>query len=369
MMGMRRNLPKIFRVIDWQEKGGCQELIEPLVSVTDASGSEEINVRRVIKTTGNLWHPAVRVAIKRWRHIVMYHEHFERPGHYKVAHRDWVNIAEEQLRAIGPDGRGIAQRARQLAIKPHDAWVFKVMLGSGIDRRLLLHAHTQISEWRRMLQEIRGNGLSEENAAAEVIQCIENHYLKAEIQGGPLLYDERYGVFVSSSPLQPAATLPLSVARTILIKRMAYDYHFGECEGFEEVTREAWERALSEMTEDVKLEIELSGFIPDWFCAPLIPSPGPTKLDLLLGFFKSKTTVTSAGVSRRGGLHYLTGRNPEGFPRRIPRIEELSNAFDEWRFDMDPQLLKTHRHRRLPTGMPHHIDARYLFPQMNTYRY
>lgn len=358
-----------YKVIDSRDKGGCPEPAEPLVVFIGARGEGTLNVREVVRRTGDLWHPAVRVAIERWRHIIMYHEHFERPGHYKVAHPDWVNVAEEQLRAIGSDGSGIAQKARQVAIKPHDAWVFKVVLGSGMDRRLLLHAHAQIGIWRGRLQEIRRNGLSEEEAVKKLVQSIEEDYrLLAAERRTLLVHDfERSSALASGSPHLPAATLPLTEFRMFTLDRLVDHYLFLECDSRDDMGQEVVERALSRMPEDLRLEMALSGFMPWWRCAPLLPSPGPTKLDLLLGFFKSKTTVARSGASRRGGWHYLIGRSERGLPRGIPRLEELSNAFDEWRFGVDTELLKKHRRRSLRSSQSYPIAARYLFPQVNTY--
>ncbi len=365
-----KEIETTYTVTDWIDKGGRPEAIDPLVVSRDAVGREQtFSVRVIARETGNLWHTAVRVAVERWRHVIMYREHFERPGYYKVAHREWVNVAEEQLNAIGPDGRGIATKAKQMAIKPHDAWKFKVMLGSEMDRRLLIHLHKQLSSWRAKLQELRGNRLSEAQAVKSLIQSIEEDYHLLAAQGNPLaMFDFERSGLVPGSPHLPAASLPLSQDRRYLLTRVIDDYLFLECDSRDEMTPELIQRALERMPDNERTEIALSGFMPWWCSAPLLPSLGPTKLDLLLRFLESKSTVTRNGDCRRGGWHYLTGISTNGRPCGIPRIDAFLNAFDEWRFEIDSQLLRKHRTRGLKSARDWpRINPRYLFPQMNTF--
>jgi hypothetical protein len=254
--------------------------------------------------------------------------------------------------------------------------VFKEVLGGGIDSWVLQDVFTLLPVLREHLKQLRESGLSEDDSVAAVIQSLKKTFGMMAARGC-FYYEQTRG---RVSLQEPGASLPLGYVERLRLEirtkhLLAWDHtipnedprmnSLGARVSLRRdlMTPETIERAVSSLDEQTRLKISLSGLTPWGSVAPLLPAQGWTKLDLILEFLqarhqRSTEPDTNEEVSIRGGRNYLTGY-------RCPRRVELVNAFNEWRSKKSGATQKTHRRRA--DKLPSQIDARYLFPQLNTY--
>jgi hypothetical protein len=310
----------------------------------------------------------VRVAIERWRHIVIYRQHFKHAGKYQTASAEWVSIAEKQLERLGPYGEGLLRDSRKRAIKAYGRYVVASVLGAFEDWTLLRLVFNRLTLARHEIKRLKASSESEDGAIRLVLESIRGAFsLQAAARRGFM-----YGANVEPvSPHLPVVRVPLDQGRRYVLERLL-EVELGK-DGIGSFPIGAdpkdIERAVARLPEDIKIEMRMGAFVPPWRTGPLFGSTSKTKLELVLDFLRARPSNTETGIIR-GGRRFLTCRE-------TPEFEDFKNAFFEWAFELPVNTRKSYDRRRAqhgksegsarkldPTEFPP-IKARHLFPQYN----